>query len=189
MKFRLQILWIWTDSIAVFTKISWIFVVSTSKIIKFFTGDDLFQAKLSKPCVWELILQVNYELRNWKSTWKPPAYLLRFWGYKKKPRSAKSLKLIKIMWKIIPDHVLAKKSGATYFFSHVKIFKFSLKTCWFLRIRTSNEYKLILRPILHPQAPTWPTVTYDSPFLGMQQPKTFFRGNSWDFYLTSLFSQ
>ena len=121
---KLQILWIWTDSIAVFTKISWIFVISTSKIIKFFTGDDLFQEKLSKPCVWELISQVHYELRNWKSTWKPPAYLLRFWGYKKKPRSAKSLKLIKIMWKIIPDQVLAKKVVGPIFFRTSKFSNF-----------------------------------------------------------------
>ena len=113
-------------------------------------------------------------IRNF--TKKPSDIKLRFWEYIKYPHSANWVKPFDINWKKSQNQDLAKKSGATYFFLHVKILKFSLKTCWFLRIWTSNEHKLILRPILHPQAPTWPTVTYDSPFLGMQQPKTFFKG-------------
>ena len=106
-----------------------------------------------------------YKLRNCNSTVKPSNIQLRFWGYKKNAHSAKSLNLIEIMWKIIPNQVFAKISSGTHFFLYAKISNFSSKTRWFLRILTCNDYKLNIGPILHPQAPTWPSVTWPSPFL------------------------
>ena len=78
--------------------------------------------------------------------------------------------------KLTPNQDLAKKSGGTYFFSHAKIPNFSSKTQQILRIQASNEYKLIRRPILHPKASTWSTVTKAGQFLWIYDPKTFFKG-------------
>ena len=93
-------------------------------------------------------MQVLYKFRNRNSTVKPTNIQLRFWGYEKNAHSAKSLNLIEIMWKIIPNQVFAKKSSGTHFFLHAKISNFSSKTRWFLRILTCNDYKLNIGPIL-----------------------------------------
>ena len=129
-----------------------------------FLGDnltifDLFKKRLSLSFFWKHLFQVSFKHRNCNSTEEASNIKLIFWGSNKNRHSTKCLKLMKIKWKIISDQVFAKKRYGTYFFWHAKIPNFSLKTCWFLRILGSYEHKVTRRPILHPQAPTWPTGT------------------------------
>ena len=130
-----------------------------TNIVKLSPRNDLFKEKLSLSCFWKLLFQVSFKHRNCNSTEEASNIKLIFWGSNKNRHSTKCLKLMKIKWKIISDQVFAKKRYGTYFFWHAKIPNFSLKTCWFLRILGSYEHKVTRRPILHPQAPTWPTGT------------------------------
>ena len=71
-----------------------------------------------------------------------------------KPTFCKMLKTHKNKLKNHLRSSFCQKKVRNIFFLNAKISKFSLKTCWFLKILASNQHKLILRPILHPQAPT-----------------------------------
>ena len=75
--------------------------------------------------------------------------------------------------KIDPKSRFGQKSGGTNFFY---TWKFPILDQNLSEFQASNEYRLIRRPILYPKAPTWPIVSKASPFLWIEQPKTFSNG-------------